>query len=205
MLNAVTRRKVFSRYLTEVEEKQLLREVGRYADPLAQRDHAWMILMRQTGIRVGSLAQLTVADARAMLASGTVTIADEIAKGGRGYQVPLNKAARAAAQKLLRIRKDQGFEPIASMPLLMSRKGFGLSVRSMQARMQQWVKEAKLPVAASPHWLRHTLAKAIVRNSCARDPQSIVQIALGHRYRETTVLYTLPDREEVLQALENAS
>lgn len=205
MLNPVTKRKVFSRYLTEVEERQLLREPARYNDPLAQRDHAWMVFMRQTGIRVGSLSQLTVADARAMLASGTVTVHDEIAKGGRGYQVPLNKAARKALEQLLRVRRDQGFDPIASMPLLMSRKGKGLSVRSLQARMQLWRREAKLPVAASPHWLRHTLAKNIIKHSEAKDPQGIVQIALGHRYRETTVLYTLPDREEVLRALENQS
>lgn len=202
MLNTVTQRRVFQRYLTEVEERQLLQHVGKFGDVLARRDRAWMTFMRHTGIRVGSLAQLTVGDARTMLASQTLQVTDDIAKGHRGYEVPLKKAAARELRHLLAIRREQGFESAAGAPLLMSRKGQALSVRSLQARMKQWVKEAKLPVAASPHWLRHTLAKRIIANSEARDPHGIVQLALGHRFRETTVIYTLPDREEIAAALE---
>lgn len=202
MLNTVTRRQTFQRYLTELEERQLLHHVSRFADPLARRDHAWMLLLRHTGIRVGTLSQITVGAAQDMLATNTLRVSDDIAKGGRGYEVPLKKAAARALRTLLAVRREQGFKPATDAPLLMSRKGKRLSVRSLQARMQQWAREARLPVKASPHWLRHTLAKRIIKNSEARDPHGIVQIALGHRYRETTVIYTLPDREEIAAALE---
>lgn len=204
MRNNVTQRAVFARYLTEVEERQLMRHVAKFADVLAQRDHAWMIFMRQTGVRVDTLAQITVADARTMIATNTLNVRDEIAKGERGYEVPLKKAARDALVRLLRVRAQQGFPPEPDAPLLMSRKRKGISVRSLQARMQMWVRSAELPVAASPHWLRHTLAKRLVQYSEARDPLGIVQIALGHRSRNSTAVYTLPDREEVRRALENA-
>lgn len=205
MLNPVTRRKVFERYLTEKEELLLFKHIARFSgDVLAQRDHAWMTFLRHTGLRVGTLAQLTVADARAMLASDTVHVDDSIAKGHRGYETPLKKAAAAALRKLLSIRREQGFENAAGEPLIMSQRRRALSVRSLQARMKFWVRDAKLPVDASPHWLRHTLAKRIMANSEARDPGAIVQIALGHRHRETTAIYTLPDRAEVRAALEAA-
>ena len=38
----------------------------------------------------------------------------------------------------------------------------------------------------------------------ARDPQGIVQVVLGQRSRESTVIYTLPDREAVEDAMELA-
>ena len=60
MLNAITQRAVFERYLTEGEERQLMKHVGRFGDELSRRDAAWMDLLRQTGIRVGSMAGLTV-------------------------------------------------------------------------------------------------------------------------------------------------
>lgn len=200
----MTRRRVFERYLTQAEERALMRHVAQYADLLAQRDVQWMILLRQTGLRVGTLAQLTVGDALEILETGRVLVANEIAKGGRGYELPLNKAARTALRKLLDIRREQGHRAVPSEPLLMSRKRRGLSVRSLQARMQGWVRDARLPVGASPHWLRHTLAKRLMERSESSDPQAIVQIVLGHRHRQTTAIYTLPDRAQVSAAMDLA-
>lgn len=204
MLNRITKRTVFDRYLTEAEEKKLLRHVGQYADVLAQRDAAWMTLARQAGLRVGSLAALTVGDAKAALRSGRLTLADDQVKGHRGYEVPVNSVARKALGKLLQVRADMGYKPLPDAPLIMSRNQRGMSVRSYQSRMAFWVMDCGLPVKASPHWLRHTLARRIMDRSEARDPQGIVQVALGHRSRESTAVYTLPTREEVTDDLELA-
>ncbi len=131
-------------------------------------------------------------------------LVDEHAKGRRGYEVPLNTRAMASLKALVKIRADMGYGAHPDQPLVMSRNHRGMSVRSYQARMAMWVAEAGLQVSASPHWLRHTLAKRVMARSEARDPQGIVQVVLGQRSRESTVIYTLPDRETVEDALELA-
>lgn len=200
----VSRRAVFNRYLTEAEERQLFRHVAQFASVLAQRDHAWMRLLRQTGLRIGSLAGLTVADAQEALATGVIIVRPEIAKRGLGYTVDVNKSARAALRDLLRLRREMGHPPVGDEPLVVSIRGRALSVRSFQARMHDWVQQAGLPVAASPHWFRHTLAKRLIARSEAADPLGIVQAALGQRTRTSSAVYALPDREDVRRAMEAA-
>ncbi len=211
--NPVTNRKVFERFLTEAEERQLFKHVGQFKSIYARRDLAAMQLMRHTGIRVGSLVLLTVGQAREAQRTGLLSLATEQVKGGkrarRAYAVPCNTKAQQALDELLRLCKDLlGSRPSDDLRLLLRRgkKRFtGLSVRSMQARMQHWVHDAKLKVDASPHWLRHTLAKRLMARSTSSDPQGIAQIALGHASRSATAIYTLPDRQELAQALEDAS
>lgn len=204
MIHRSANRAVFERYLTEAEERQLLRCVAGCSGVLAARDHAWMRLLRQTGIRVESLALLNLQDARDALASGRLVLRPEICKGGHGYDVPVNKAAAEALRDLLRIRRDMGAPTDPASPLVMSQKSRGMSIRSFQDRMQHWCDAAGLQVEASPHWWRHTLAQRILARSEAADPLGIVQVALGHRTRHATAIYALPTREQVAAALEEA-
>lgn len=219
MSNPVTQRKVFERFLTEPEERQLFRYVQQFKSIYARRDLAAMLVLRHTGIRVGSLVLLTCGQAREALRGGALLLDSEQVKGGkpaqdgkprrsRAYAVPCNSKARAALESLLRLVREQlGTQPSDDLKLLLRRgkqRFIGLSVRSMQARMQHWVHESGLQVDASPHWLRHTLAKRLMARSTSSDPQGIVQIALGHANRSATAIYTLPDRQELAQALEDA-
>lgn len=205
MLNPVTSREAFKRYLTEQEEKLLFKHVAKFGDVLARRDHQWMLLMRHTGIRAGSLAALTVADAREALRTDSLELRDADSKGGHGYEVQFTVAAKKALRCLLDIREEQGHMPIGSAPLLMSRKQIGLSVRSLQARMREWVVGAGLPVKASPHWLRHTMAKRMVANCKSADAIVRVQLALGHSRIQTTMVYLMPSRQDVREAMEMAA
>lgn len=198
-------RRVFERYLKETEERQLFQTLRQFADVQARRDHAWMRLLRQTGIRVGSLAGLTVHDAQLALATKRLVLRAESAKGGHGYDVPVNTKARAALKDLLKVRREQGHAPLPDAPLIMSRHHRGMSIRSFQDRMRKWVRAAGLQVEASPHWFRHTLAKRIVQRSTASDPRAIVQHVLGHHSIMSTCVYTGPDREDEERAMEEAS
>lgn len=193
---------VFTRYLKRDEERQLLAHVGQYNDVLARRDHAWMRLLRHTGIRVGSMAAITVGDARDAVAYQRLVL--RRVKGGRSYTVPLNKEARSAVRDLIRIRREQGHPMIADDALVMSRKRQGLAIRSYQARMKGWIEAAGLDIAATPHWFRHTLAKRMVAQSTAQNPIGVVQGALGHRSPQSTAVYTKPDREDIERAMEEA-
>lgn len=202
MLNAAVPRAVFVRYMTAAEERQLYRHIGMHATYAAMRDRAWMQFVRHTGIRIGSMSRMTCADGRQALAENLLTVRSDIAKGKHGYQVPLTKPARSALKALFDVRRKITPED-PDKPLVLSNQGKRLSVRSYQSRMQFWRKRAGLTVDVSPHWLRHTLAMRVMKHSEARDPQGIVQAALGQRSRESTVAYTLPSREDVAAALEN--
>lgn len=205
MHSAITKRQTFDRFFTEAEERKLLAYLRTLSSVLARRDLAWIELLRCTGIRVSTLSLLTVSDARSWLTTGRVDFRDEISKGGRGHELHLTKRARKAVQSLLQVRREQGFANIGESPLVMSRNNRGLCVRSYQMRFRQWCRAAGLARNFSPHFMRHTLAKRIMAHSTSTDPLGMVQSALGHRSRDTTVIYTLPDREQVALAMEEAS
>lgn len=199
-------RKVFDRYLTITEERKLFATVKQFGHILARRDYAWMRFLRQTGLRVGTMSQLTVNDAREALHTHYLQVRPEIAKRGIGGQVYVTQAGRKALTDLLRIRREQGHAEHPDAPLVMSRQeGKGMAVRSYQHRMAMWVRQAGLNVQASPHWFRHTLAKRIMKNSTAQDPRGVVQGALLQRSANSTAVYTMPDREDVEQVLEEVS
>lgn len=199
-------RHVFSTYLTEQEEAQLWRALRADDGWLARRDLALFRLLRHTGIRIGSACALTVDDARQALREGTLQIRDAIAKGGRGYPVPVSRKARAALMALLGLRRERGLPALPEAALLCPRKraGAGLTPRAVQMRLEYWRRRAGLTVPVTPHWFRHTLAKRMVQRSVAREPLRFVAGALGHRSLDSTAIYTRPDREELAQAMEEA-
>jgi len=202
------------RYLKPEEEKLLFKTVDSYGDVYSRRDAAWIRLLRYTGIRLKTLCGLTVGDAQDALRCGRLLVRADInkshhnrAKGvteRHGYEVFVTKKCRRALTDLLAIRREMGFAMIADESLLMSRNHRGITTRSCQLRFAHWVSVANLPVKATPHWLRHTLGKAIVRNSTAKNPLGIVQQALGHLSVSSTGVYTRPDREDVELAMEEA-
>lgn len=210
MANA-TQRKEFDRYFTESEEKSLFSLLNMTDHILAKRDLAWMKLLRFTGIRIGILSGktiknkaghktgliegLTVGEARAAIQSGYLIERNDIAKRGHGKQTFLSKNAKAALTELLQVRKKMGFAQNADAPLVMGQKGNGLSIRQFQERFKMWCK--KLGFNGSPHWMRHTLAKRIMKNSTADDPRAIVQNHLGHSSLNSTAVYTAPDKEDI--------
>jgi len=192
----------FNRYLTQDEERTLFRCIKAHAGPLAARDFQWMRLARNTGLRVGTLAGLTVMDARQALASNYLVIRSDISKRKQAHTVKVNRFAGPCLRALLKIRREMGHPESDNAPLIMSRNHQGLSVRSFQARMRYWVKKADLPVQATPHWFRHTLAMRVMRNSTSADPRGVVQGVLGHRDINSTAVYTRPSREDVSLALD---
>ena len=198
-------RKVFARYFTVQEERTLFSTVGGRADIYSRRDHAWMRLLRQTGIRVESLAGLNQHDATQTLAGKYLELRPEITKRSQGGRIFLTKKARAAVKDLLKIRREMGYAGSPDEPLIYSRKHQRMSIRSFEARTRYWCTEAGLEVQGSPHWFRHTLAKRIMKNSTADDPRGVVQVALGHASINSTSVYTMPDREDVELAMEEAS
>jgi integrase/recombinase XerC len=198
-------RKVFERYLTVQEEKCLFKTVTQYQCILSRRDAAWMMLMRQTGIRVETMAGLMVGDVSQALKEGYLEHRPEITKRDQGGKSFLTKKARKALRDLLAIRREQGYAENPDAPLVYSRNHQRMTIRTYQARMQHWRDKAGLQVGASPHWFRHTLAKRLMQQSTAKDPRGVVQAALNQRDPRSTLVYTLPDREDIERAMEEVS
>jgi len=192
---------IFKRYFTVEEERQLFKTVKGCSDVLAQRDYQCMTLLRQTGLRIGSMSRVTVYEARQALRDKYLQY---VSKGNKQGRVFMNKKAQIALRSLLSIRKEMGHPEHPDMPLVMSRKNAGLSIRSYQARMRYWCDRAGLSTG-SPHWFRHTLGKRVMQQSTADDPRAIVQGVLNHSDINTSVIYTRPDKEVMELAMEEAS
>jgi len=208
-------RKFFDRYLTHGEEKKLYAAVKRVGDVYAQRDFAWMMLIRQTGIRVGALSQLTRHDACQALATGYLDLKPEIMKKNQGLRIHLNTtdkqgrvSAQTALQRLLALHAQMHGGDDPDSPLILSRNNKAMSIRSYQSRMANWCKEAGLNVPATPHWLRHTCAKRLLSNSTSTSEAGKLQIIsdrLGHSNPRSTAFYTLPDKATYMQCIEESS
>lgn len=204
-------RKVFERYLTVAEERQLLAHINKFKDVTAQRDHAWIRFARHTGARIEALCGFTCFDAREALRSGHITFRAAILKGrkdgGRDHQIYASSEAQRALRDLLRIRRQMGHAEQPDMPLIMSRRRRGIDPRTLQKQLKAWAHGAGLGIAdkVSPHWLRHTFAKRIIAQSTAANPPLIAMQALGHSSLDTTLVYILPDREQMAQAIEEAA
>ncbi|WP_374347720.1 tyrosine-type recombinase/integrase [Chitinimonas sp.] len=205
-------------YLTEAEQRLLLKTIRSRAGLLARRDAAWVELLIETGLRIGEFAQLTIADARAALKTGWLFVPAEyrkgvqvVARGGKAtrrfdHKVGVYQRERAALTELLAVHEamlDGQQELFDTAPLIYSRNAGPLSVRSYQARLQAWCCAADLPVHASPHTLRHTAAMNILRASTADNPLSLVTLKLGHVSARTASIYTeMRDRERVQAELD---
>lgn len=208
-ISQVTNRQNFDRYLTASDEKKLFSCLKNQSGKLARRDYQVFVLLINTGIRIGSAIALNVQDAMEAVRTKRLVLRAETMKNGAAHSVFLNAKAVDALSSLLKIRKEHGFSNVPSEALICGRserKGARrLSVRNLQARMQKWRDLAGLEVPASPHWFRHTLAKKIMAKSTAEDPRGMAQLVLGHKSIQATAIYTLPNRESIALAMEEAS
>lgn len=214
----------FLHYFTEQEEKKLFKTVKQTYGLYAQRDYYWMLLMRETAVRLGVLAGpdakkaqrhnlpmlgLTVGDAEASLEEGYLVYQSENAKNQKKHPIALNKSATHALKELLKIHKQmsEGMEwdtPRLERPLFLSRNRQAMSRRSFQARFSQWCRLAEVP-EGTPHWLRHSWAKRFLERTSSPDALRRVQAVLGHSNLSTTAIYTTPDRESLVSAMREAS
>lgn len=195
------------RYLTPDEQQRLIKAAQQQSDILARRDAAWLDALLLSGLRITEFSLITLGDSLISLQSKYLFIPKERRKGGKSdHRVFVTAPLRAALKTLIAIRYEMTGEQhsLVDVPLVVSRQHDGcqaMSVRSFQLRFKHWAAIAGLPPDASPHWLRHSRAMNIMRNSEAADPRGITKEALGHASIASTGVYTGVLREELEQAL----
>ncbi len=163
-------------------------------EPLAVRDQAILHTMYATGCRVGEVCglrlQSIVAEHRLLRAFG---------KGNKERLIPIADRAlawlqryRDAVRPLLRARARRDPGDV----LFLSRTGRPLERVRVYQVVRAAAEAAGLPVACSPHALRHSFATHLVAGGA--DLRS-VQEMLGHASLATTQVYTKVDGERLRQ------
>lgn len=181
--------------LKECEIQALLQASGNSKHGHSKRNYAILHLMLQTGLRVREVNMLDKKNIYVTPRTGIVHVC--FGKGRKQRQIPLNYKVRTALQLYMEDRKLQENDP-----LFISERGKRLTVRAIQAIIQELAKRANIVrTRVSPHTLRHTFAINFLR----KNPGSIVELAnlMGHDSIDTTAIYTQPSLEDLTSALEN--
>lgn len=175
--------------LPNLELRRLLREVHKSGKV---RDAAIIETLANTGLRVGELGKLTLADVEISERRGMVTVRS--GKGAKYRQVPLNSDARRAISSYLQVRPQS-----AETTLFLGQRDEPLTPSAIWRVVKKYGQRAGLHI--SPHTLRHTFGTQLVRTSGI----DLVTVAamMGHESLDTTALYTQPTQEDMADAVES--
>jgi integrase/recombinase XerD len=152
-----------------------------------RRDHAWLLLVIQTGLRLSELTGLTHEDTHL----GVGAYVHVLGKGRKERCTPLTKQTAAVLQAWL-------MEPALGegQILFPNRRGGRLSNDGVQYLLARHVATASEVCVSlrckhvSPHVLRHTAAMELLQ---AGVDTTVIALWLGHESIETTHIYLEAD------------
>jgi site-specific recombinase XerD len=126
------------------------------------RDRAILELLFSTGLRVSELVSLNRDQINLKLREFGI-----VGKGGKSRLVFISIQAAELLDKYLKSRMDR-FKPLfirygGKKEIISSDNDVRLSPRSIQRLVKHYVVKAKLPVDATPHTLRHSMATDLLR------------------------------------------
>ncbi|MGA7948916.1 MAG: tyrosine-type recombinase/integrase, partial [Thiobacillaceae bacterium] len=164
-----------------------------------RRDHAFMLVAVQTGLRLSEMTGLTRED----LILGTGAHLRVIGKGRKERCTPLAKSTRAVLKAWLR-EPQRGDGDV----LFPNAKGGRLSVHGVQYLLTKHRMAASKVCSSltkkrvTVHRLRHTMAMDLLQSGTER---SVIALWLGHESVETTQVYLDANLEMKEQALAKTS
>ena len=173
------------KHLTVAEVQRLL-SLPSTDTPTGRRDRAILVLLYNTGLRVGELCALSREDV-SLPAEGWGAL-QLVGKGRRLHRLPINRPAADALLAYLADREDS--EPA----LFLNRSGGRFSVRGIALLVNRYLLAAGITDRSGPHVLRHTFATHALR---ARPNLRAVQELLGHAWVTTTQRYTHLEVEDL--------
>lgn len=145
---------------------------------LGVRDHALIVLLADTGLRISEALSLNVQDVD--LEGTTLCI---MGKGRKERRVPFGRTTQGALIEWLKVWKAKGKDP-----LWCNRYGTRLHRRSFLTRLKIYGKRAGIDgIRVSPHTIRHFFAITYLRNG--GDCFSLQKI-LGHSTLDMTRRYS---------------
>ncbi|MGI8808101.1 MAG: tyrosine-type recombinase/integrase [Acidimicrobiales bacterium] len=163
---------------------------------ISRRDHALLLVMIQTGLRVSELTGLRCRDV--VLTSGANVFCR--GKGRKERCTPLTAPTVMVLKSWL---KERGDEPEG--PLFPTRRGNRLSTDAVERLLDKhvWVAEQRCPSLAekriTPHVLRHSTAMELL---AAGVDSSVIALWLGHESLQSTQMYLHADMAIKQRALD---
>lgn len=150
------------------------------------RDKAILELLFSTGLRVSELVSLNRDQIDLKQREFGV-----VGKGGKQRLVFITDNAAEFVDRYMKSRMDK-FKPLfvrmgGKMDITDGDEKMRLTARSVQRLVKQYVAKCKLPVDATPHTLRHSMATDLLR--AGADLRSVQEL-LGHKNIATTQIYT---------------
>jgi integrase/recombinase XerC len=176
-----------------VESAQRLLEGEQEKSPLGFQDAAMFELLYSSGLRVGELVALNLADDPAQ---GEVTVTG---KGSKTRTVPVGAKAREALQRWLSVRTQVA--PIEEKALFVGARGRRISPGRVWQRLDAWAKRRGLAEHVHPHMLRHSFATHMLQSS--QDLRAVQEL-LGHASISTTQVYTHLDFQALAKVYDAA-
>ena len=178
----------------DVDQINGLLEAGANS-ALEIRDLAMFELFYSSGLRLGELAALNLADidltdTSLMIRSG---------KGGKSRILPMGSKAVTAINNWLPQRLT--YIAASESALFISTRGTRLGQRSIELRLEQWCKKKGIAEHIHPHMLRHSFASHLLESS--QDLRAVQEL-LGHSNISTTQIYTHLDFQHLADVYDKA-
>jgi site-specific recombinase XerD len=157
---------------------------------MALRDAAILELFYSSGLRLGELASLNVADVDIYTESVRVL--------GKGRKERVCPVGAPALESVSRYRAAAN---VQAGPLFINKSRRRISPRSIWLVLKRYLRHTSIPIAVSPHKLRHSFATHLLDGGA--DLRS-VQALLGHASLSTTQIYTHVTVERLKKAYADA-
>ncbi len=157
---------------------------------MPQRDAAIMEVFYSSGLRLSELASLNVSDLDIYTESVRV-----VGKGRKERVCPVGAPALEA------VSRYRAAANVHSGPLFLNKGRRRISPRSIWLVLKRYLRHTTIPIALSPHKLRHSFATHLLDNGA--DLRS-VQSLLGHASLSTTQIYTHVTTERLKKAYADA-
>jgi site-specific recombinase XerD len=164
------------------------------------RDFVMIFLALSSGLRCSELVGLFIEDVCPFgEVSRILTVPSRIGKGGKKRDIPLNQDTRDILTEFIRIKGIRHqFTNSDSFLFVSHHTRKPLSSRDFQ-RIVKNLSIKSIGRSISPHTLRHTYATRMLKHTNLR----VVQELLGHKWLNTTQIYTHPDKTDCIEAADN--
>ena len=154
------------------------------------RDAAILELFYSSGLRLAELASLNVADLDIYTESVRI-----LGKGRKERVCPVGLPALEA------VSRYRASANVQTGPLFINKLRRRISSRSIWLILKRYLRHTSIPIAVSPHKLRHSFATHLLDGGA--DLRS-VQALLGHASLSTTQIYTHVTVERIKKAYAEA-
>ena len=157
---------------------------------MPSRDAGILELFYSSGLRLAELASLNVADVDIYTESVRV-----LGKGRKERVCPVGLPALEA------VSRYRAAANVQTGPLFINKSRRRISPRSIWLVLKRYLRHTSIPIAVSPHKLRHSFATHLLDSGA--DLRS-VQALLGHASLSTTQIYTHVTVERLKKAYAEA-